>query len=201
RPAAREAGEQDARLQPRRPGRAGAARLPDEPEVVAIDVTTPPARERYERLEKVWAEAPGLVGWLTTVNHKRIGQRYFFTAGAFFLAAGVEALVMRMQLVQPNEGVLSPSAYDQVMTMHGVTMIFLFVVPMLTGAFGNYFVPMMIGARDMAFPRMNALSYWIYLAAGVFIYVSLAMGEAPNAGWFAYVPLSAKPFNPGHGQD
>ena len=103
---------------------------------MAIDVTTPPARERYERLEKVWAEAPGLVGWLTTVNHKRIGQRYFFTAGAFFLAAGVEALVMRMQLVQPNEGVLSPSAYDQVMTMHGVTMIFLFVVPMLTGAFG-----------------------------------------------------------------
>jgi cytochrome c oxidase subunit 1/cytochrome c oxidase subunit I+III len=168
---------------------------------VAIDVTTPPARAHFERLEKVWAEAPGLVGFLTTVNHKRIGKRYFVTAGAFFLAAGIEALLMRMQLVQANERVLGPSAYDQMMTMHGTTMIFLFVVPMLTGAFGNYFVPMMIGARDMAFPRMNALSYWIYLASGIFIYVGLFMGEAPNAGWFAYVPLSAKAFNPGHGQD
>ena len=103
---------------------------------------------------------------------------------------------MRTQLIGPNGHLLSPQVYDQMFTMHGITMIFLFVIPMTTGAFGNYLVPLMIGARDMAFPRMNALSYWIFLASGIFMYVSLAMGHAPNAGWFDYVPLASKHFDP-----
>ena len=93
-----------------------------------------------------------MLGWLTTTDHKRIGIMYFFTALAFFGAGGVEALLIRTQLIGPNGHVLSPQAYDEVFTMHGITMIFLFVIPMTTGAFGNYLIPLMIGARDMAFP-------------------------------------------------
>src|SRR5918912_2264369 len=132
-------------------------------------VAPPRARRRVERLDTIWEERPGVLGWLTTVDHKRIGLLYFFTTLAFFLAGGVEALLIRTQLAQPNEKVLSPDSYNQVMTMHGVTMIFLFIIPMTTGAFGNYLVPLMIGARDMAFPRMNALSYWLYLFGGLFL--------------------------------
>src|SRR3954449_5762955 len=112
-------------------------------------VTVPPvSRERLERLERIWKEPPGVLGWITTVDHKRIGILYFFTALAFFAAGGAEALLIRTQLAGPNGTLLSPNAYDQVMTMHGVTMIFLFVIPMSIGAFGNYLVPLMIGARD-----------------------------------------------------
>src|SRR3954451_25010549 len=164
-------------------------------------VTTPRAEQRVERLGRIWEERPGLVGWLTTVDHKRIGILYFFASLAFFAAGGVEALLIRTQLLGPNSTVLSPEAFDQVMTMHGVTMIFLFVIPMSTGAFGNYLLPLMIGARDMAFPRMNALSFWIFLASGLFIYVSLPLGDAPNAGWFNYVPLASKEFTPGKNID
>src|SRR5437763_4664634 len=117
----------------------------------------PASQQHMERLERIWAERPGLLGWLTTVDHKRIGLLYFFTTLAFFGAGGIEALLIRTQLAQPNEHVLSPATYNQLMTMHGVTMIFLFIIPMTIGAFGNYLVPLMIGARDMAFPRMNAL--------------------------------------------
>jgi cytochrome c oxidase subunit I+III len=130
-----------------------------------------------------------LVESLTSVDHKRIGVRYLVTASAFFLAGGIEAAAIRLQLARPNEHVLSPEAYDQVFSMHGITMIFLFVTPMLSG-FANYFLPLQLGARDMAFPRLNALSYWVFLAAGIFMYVGLARGSAPNDGWFNYVPLS-----------
>jgi cytochrome c oxidase subunit I+III len=164
---------------------------------MAVDVLTPRGRERVERLERVWEERPGVLGWLTTVDHKRIGLLYFFTTLAFFLAGGVEALVMRTQLSQPNEHVVGPSIYDELMTTHGVTMIFLFVIPMAIGAFGNYLVPLMIGARDMAFPRMNALSYWLFLGSGIFIYAGLFGGMGPNQGWFSYVPLATKTYDPG----
>src|SRR5205085_10447909 len=117
------------------------------------------------RLEAAWHEPAGLKTFLTTVDHKRIGKRYLLTAFAFFVAAGLEALAMRTLLAQSNERLIGPRLYDELFTMHGVTMIFLFVTPMLSG-FGNYLVPLMIGARDMAFPRMNALSYWVYLASG-----------------------------------
>src|SRR5947207_13020653 len=124
-------------------------------------VASPEAAQRVQRLERVWRERPGLVGWLTTCDHKRIGILYFFTSLAFFAAGGVEALLMRTQLIAPNSSVLGPEKYDQAMTMHGVTMIFLFVIPISIGAFGNYLIPLMTGARIIAFPRMNALSYWL----------------------------------------
>jgi cytochrome c oxidase subunit I len=108
---------------------------------------------------------------------------------------------MRTQLISPNNTVVGPEAYNQLMTMHGITMIFLFVIPMTTGAFGNYLVPLMIGARDMAFPRLNALSYWLFLGGGVFIYFSLFTGQAPDAGWFDYVPLASRSYSPRLGID
>ena len=159
-------------------------------------VIRPRGQQYVDLLDRVWGERRGLLGWLTTTDHKRIGIMYFFTALAFFGAGGVEALLIRTQLFGPNGHVLSPAAYDQVFTMHGITMIFLFVIPMTTGAFGNYLLPLMIGARDMAFPRMNAVSYWIYLASGIFMYIALAQGHAPNAGWFDYVPLASKTYDP-----
>ena len=159
------------------------------------------ARERVERLDRIWEERPGLTGWLTTTDHKRIGILYLVTSLAFFAAGGVEALAMRTQLAEANERVVGPGTYDQLMTMHGVTMIFLFVIPLSIGFFGNYLVPLMIGARDMAFPRMNALSYWLYLGSGLLLYSGLALGHAPNAGWFDYVPLASRKFSPGPGVD
>ncbi len=164
-------------------------------------VVSPRGQEHVDRLERIWGERPGILGWLTTTDHKRIGIMYFFTSLAFFGAGGVEALLIRTQLIGPNQHVLSPQAYDEVFTMHGITMIFLFVIPMTTGAFGNYLIPLMIGARDMAFPRMNALSYWIYLFSGLFMYIALLGGHAPNSGWFDYVPLASKHFDPGNNID
>jgi cytochrome c oxidase subunit I+III len=157
--------------------------------------------ERIYRLERVWEERPGVLGWLTTVDHKRIGILYFWTTLVFFAAGGTEALLMRTQLAQPEERVLGPETFDQLMTMHGVTMIFFFIIPMTTGAFGNYLVPLMIGARDMAFPRLNALSYWLFLGAGLFMYSSFLVHQAPNAGWFDYVPLALRRYDGGLNTD
>ena len=164
---------------------------------MATVAPAPASQRRLDRLERIWKEPSGLVGWLTTVDHKRIGILYFFTSLAFFAAGGIEALLIRTQLIGPNGTIVSPEAYDQIMTMHGVTMIFLAVIPMQIGAFGNYLLPLMIGARDMAFPRLNALSYWIFLASGLFIYSSMVGGTAPNAGWFDYVPLASRQYSPG----
>src|SRR5947208_11005396 len=108
---------------------------------------------------------------------------------------------MRSQLAQANEKLVGPATFDSLLTMHGVTMIFFFVIPMTTGAFGNYLIPLMIGARDMAFPRMNALSLWIFVASGIFMYAGLATGHAPDAGWFDYVPLASKTYSPGNNID
>jgi cytochrome c oxidase subunit I len=164
-------------------------------------VEQPRALGRVIRLEQIWEERPGVLGWLTTVDHKRIGLLYFFTTLVFFGAGGIEALLIRTQLAQPNKGIVSPSTYDELMTMHGVTMIFLFVIPMGVGAFGNYLVPLMVGARDLAFPRLNALSFWLFLASGCFLYTGLFMGDGPNQGWFSYVPLALKPYDPGFNVD
>jgi cytochrome c oxidase subunit I+III len=158
-------------------------------------------RPRTERLGLIWEERPGILGWLTTVDHKRIGLLYFFTTLAFFGAGGIEALLIRTQLAGPNGHVLSPEAFDQAMTMHGVTMIFLFVIPMTVGAFGNYLLPLMLGARDMAFPRLNALSYWLFLGSGIFLYAGVALGKGPNCGWFCYAPLNTKQYDPGLNAD
>jgi len=158
-------------------------------------------QRRAERLERIWKESSGLLGWLTTVDHKRIGILYFFTSLFFFAAGGVEALLIRTQLIAPNQSTLDPATFNEMMSTHGTTMIFFFVVPMSLGAFGNYLLPLMIGARDMAFPRLNALSYWIFLCAGTFLYVGVFTGNAPNAGWFNYVPLASRTYSPGPGID
>jgi cytochrome c oxidase subunit I+III len=160
-----------------------------------------PREVRLERLDRIWAQRPGALGWLMTTDHKRIGLLYFFAALAFFAAGGVEALLMRTQLIAANQSTLSPHAYNEMLTMHGVTMIFLFVIPISIGAFGNYLVPLMIGARDMAFPRANALSFWLFLGSGLFMYTGLVVGQAPDAGWFDYVPLASKAYSPDRGID
>jgi cytochrome c oxidase subunit I len=141
----------------------------------------------------------GIWSWVTTVDHKRIGILYLFTTFFFFAAGGLMALVIRLQLEHANNQVVSPQAYNQLFTMHGTTMIFLFVVPVMAG-FGNYLVPLQIGARDMAFPKLNAASYWLLLAGGIVMYSSFVWGGGPaDAGWTGYPPLSV--LSPGHGLD
>jgi cytochrome c oxidase subunit I len=145
------------------------------------------------RRRKAW------IDWVTTVDHKKIGILYMVTAFVFFLVGGVEALLMRIQLGAPDNTFVTPEKYNQLFTMHGTTMIFLFVVPMMAG-FGNYIVPLMIGARDMAFPRLNALSYWLFLFGAIVLYVSLFFNP-PEAGWTSYTPLSSSAYLPNGGID
>jgi cytochrome c oxidase subunit I+III len=149
-----------------------------------------------EQLDEIWGEKPGLASFISTVDHKRIGLRYLYTGMVFFILGGIEALLIRLQLAGPRLELLSPEAYNQLFSMHGITMMFLFAMPVLS-AFGNYFVPLMIGARDMAFPRLNAFGYWVFLAGGIFMYSAFLVGRAPNDGWFNYMPLGDAEFTPG----
>nr|WP_255616870.1 cytochrome c oxidase subunit I [Aurantimonas sp. VKM B-3413] len=157
-----------------------------------------PALEK--KLQALWETKPGIYGWIATVDHKEIGIRYLVTAFLFLIAGGIEALVMRLQLAGPNEGLLTPSQYNQLFSMHGITMIFLYALPVLSG-FSNYLFPLLLGTRDMAFPRLNAFSYWTFLASGLFMYSSFLVGAAPNDGWFNYAPYALKQFNPGLNMD
>jgi cytochrome c oxidase subunit I+III len=152
-------------------------------------------RERVELLAS-WSDKPGLLGSLCSVDHKVIAKRYIVTSLTFFGLAGIDALVMRTQLAVPENDLVGPDLYNQLFTMHGTTMMFLFAVPMVL-ALGLYFVPLMIGTRNVAFPRLNALGYWIYLIGGVFMWVSFALGIGPDTGWFSYVPLAGPDFSPG----
>ncbi len=145
--------------------------------------------------------------WLTTVDHKKIGIMYLFLTFFFFIVGGVEALLVRTQLIAPNLKLLNPDLYNEMFTMHGTTMIFLVVVPIFAG-FANYLVPLQIGARDMAFPRLNALSFWLLFFGGMVMYSSFffidpATGRAqiPNAGWTSYPPLTTSQYNPGSNID
>src|SRR5216110_3362973 len=142
----------------------------------------------------------GLLSWLTTVDHKRIGILYGTTAFCFLLVGGVEALLIRLQLAQPNQRIVTAEAYNALFTMHGTTMIFLAVMP-LNAMFFNYLVPLMIGARDVAFPRLNALSYWIFLGGGIFLNASFLTGTPPDVGWFGYANLTSRQFTPGPSVD
>jgi len=136
----------------------------------------------------------GMLSWVASVDHKQIGIMYLIATLFFFVVGGFEAELMRIQLARPENGFLSPAAYNQIFTMHGTTMVFLVVMPMLIG-FGNYLVPLMIGARDMAFPRLNALSFWLLIFGGLLLYYSFIGGGAPDAGWFSYAPLSERAFS------
>ena len=156
------------------------------PQILAHDVVAP-------RKTKRW------VDWVLTTDHKKIGIMYLVLTGVFFCMGGVEALMMRTQLSVPNNTLLTSEHYNQLLTLHGTTMIFLFVVPVWAG-FGNYFLPLMIGARDMAFPRLNALSFWLLAFGGVVFYATL-FWHPPDAGWWSYPPLSEELFSPSGGQD
>lgn len=150
--------------------------------------------ENVEPLPAI-SESEGLLSWIGSIDHKQIGIMYIICTFAFFLVGGAEALLMRIQLIQPELKFLSPELYNQLFTMHGTTMIFFVVMPFLIGT-GVYLVPLMIGARDMAFPRLNALSFWLFVFGGLLIYYSfLTQSGAPEVGWFAYTPLSEKPFS------
>ncbi len=158
---------------------------------MATNIGALPLERRYES---------GIMRWLTTVNHKDIGLLYLVAAFIFFFVGGLESLLIRLQLGSSNNTFLPPDVYNQIFTMHGTTMIFLFVMPVMAG-FANYIVPLMIGARDMAFPRLNALSFWTFLFGGVLLYSSFLLGGAPNAGWFAYAPLTSTQYALTHGMD
>lgn len=153
-----------------------------------------------QRLEELWETPKTLYGKLSTVDHKEIGWRYIVTAMVFLVVGGVEALIMRLQLAGPNGHLLGPETYNQFYTMHGTTMIYWYAFPILAG-FGNYLVPLMIGARDMALPRVNAFGYWTFLFSGLFLYASLLLDNAPHAGWFAFAPYTLTQFSPGLGMD
>jgi cytochrome c oxidase subunit 1 len=152
------------------------------------------------QLEQTWRDPPGVLGWLSAVNHKTISIRFMLTTFGFFIAGGVLALLMRLQLARPSSTLFGPERYNQLFTMHGTTMMFLFAVPVMQ-AIAIYLVPLMIGARSVAFPRMNAYAYWIFLFGGLMLYVAFLCGSGPGAGWFAYVPLASKPFSPDKGVD
>ncbi len=154
---------------------------------------------------RLWLEV--LHEWVTTVDHKKIGMMYIGYALFFLVVAGFEALLMRIQLAVPNNSFVSPEVFNGLFTMHGTTMVFFVGMPILFG-FGNYLIPLMIGARDMAFPRLNAFSFWISAFGGILLYYSYiggsglyGAGSAPDVGWFAYAPLTAKVFSPGHSTD
>ncbi|MFL5318352.1 MAG: cbb3-type cytochrome c oxidase subunit I, partial [Myxococcaceae bacterium] len=148
------------------------------------------------QLTRAWKAPKGFIGWLKDTHHTSIGKRYIVTAFMFFAFGGIEALIMRLQLSKPDNHLVGPDLYNQLFTVHGTTMMFLFAVPVMQGL-GLYAVPLMIGARNSAFPRLAAFSYWAYLFGGLFLYVMFLINTGPDAGWFAYVPLSGPQFSPG----
>jgi len=163
------------------------------------------AISRTEVEDRPWVDT--LHEWVTTVDHKRIGLLYILFALVFLVIAGLEALVIRIQLMYPHNDFVSPQVFNRMFTMHGTTMIFFFAMPILFG-FGNYLVPLMIGARDMAFPRLNAFSFWLSALGGFLLYFSFlggsglyGAGSAPDVGWWAYAPLTARAFSPGSSTD
>src|SRR5690606_34772790 len=147
-----------------------------------------------------FAYPKGIWSWISTVDHKRIGTLYLVTSMFFFLVGGIEALLIRIQLAQPDSTFVSAETYNQLFTMHGTTMIFLVVMP-LSSAFFNLLVPLMIGARDVVFPRMNAFSYWVYLFGAILVNLGWLHGSAPDAGWFAYANLTSQQYSSGAGID
>jgi cytochrome c oxidase subunit 1 len=175
--------------------------------MAVMDVTLP--RPRFAAR---WDKSKGILGWLTTVDHKKIAIMYLVTTFFFFIIGGVMALLIRIQLAEPQNSFLTPEQYNQIFTMHGTTMIFLWIIPVWAG-FGNYFVPLMIGARDMAFPRVNALSFWLIPLGGLIMYSGFLVpavlngstvicpGGPGSAGWTGYVPLTGSHYSCSMGQD
>ncbi len=152
-------------------------------------------------LDRAWSRPPGFLGRLMEVNHKSVGIRFLVTGIVFMILGGIQALMMRTQLIQPEMDLISAEFYSQLFSMHGTTMMFLFAVPIFEGV-AMYLIPLMVGARDMSMPRLSAFGYWLYLIAGVTLFVSFFAGVAPDAGWFAHAPLSSdRNFTPSMGMD
>jgi cytochrome c oxidase subunit I len=151
-------------------------------------------------LERAWRHPRGIFGWFSYTTHQAIGMRYIVTAFIMLLAGGIEALLMRTQLARADSTFLSAERYNQIFTIHGTTMMFLFAVPVMEGM-AIYLVPLMCGTRNVAFPRLNAFGYWMYLGGVLFLYWGVFTGAAPDVGWFAYPPLSGPQFSPGKGAD
>src|SRR6202045_3485540 len=166
-------------------------------DAIAIQTAEVAGRTRVETLHE----------WVTTVDHKRLGVLYILYALFFLVIGGIEATIIRIQLMHSHNNFVSPQVFNRMFTMHGTTMIFFVAMPILFG-FANYLVPLMIGARDMAFPRLNAFSFWLSALGGFLLYFSFlgasglyGAGTAPDVGWFAYAPLTSKTFSPGHSTD
>src|ERR687897_232851 len=159
-----------------------------------------PRLDRQQAFEHIWSQPTGFVGLLRTVDNIPVARRYLATGFAFFIVGGVLALLMRIQLGRPDNTFLDVETYNQIFTMHGTTMMFLFVIPFIE-ALANYLLPLLLGTRDLPFPRLTALSYWTYLFGGIFLYSSFLFGLAPDGGWFAYVPLTNLEFSPGINMD
>ena len=161
---------------------------------------SPNETDERAALRMAWQEPGGIRGWFSVITHHALGKRYIVTAFIFLLLGGIEALLMRIQLSRPDNTFLGPERYNQIFTTHGTTMMFLFAVPVMEGM-GVFLVPMMLGTRNVAFPRLNAFGYWIYLFGGLFLYGAVLLGALPDAGWFAYPPLSGPQYSPGKGVD
>ncbi|MBW9056389.1 cytochrome c oxidase subunit I [Rhizobium mesosinicum] len=156
--------------------------------------------EVERQLSVTWGSRPGFWGAIATVDHKIIAKRYVVTAFVFLILGGMLALAMRLQLAEPEARFIGPDRYNQIFTMHGSNMMFLFAVPVME-AMGVYFVPLLVGTRNIAFPRLNAFSYWIFLFGGILLWLSFALDTAPDVGWFAYVPLSGPEYGSGKRAD
>ena len=166
-------------------------------ETIAVNVVDHGARPIGDRLHD----------WVVTVDHKKLGILYILYGLVFLVIGGIEATIMRIQLIVPHNHFVSPQVFNRMFTMHGTTMIFFVIMPILFG-FGTYLIPLMIGTRDMAFPRLNAFSFWLTAFGGVLLYFSFiggnglyGAGNAPDVGWFAYAPLTSRAFSPGHSTD
>src|ERR1700675_2211994 len=169
--------------------------------ILSPTITKPDAAETPRAL------VDHLHDWVVTVDHKRLGIMYVVAGLVFFVIAGLEAAMMRLQLAWPGLHVVAPETFNRLFTMHGTSMVFLVGIPIVFG-FGNYLVPLMIGARDLAFPRLNAFGFWIFLFGGLLLHFSFIGGEglygagsAPAVGWFAYAPLTGQAFTPGNATD
>ncbi len=160
-----------------------------------METAAPAATETAHAVEE-HGEETGLWSWITTVDHKRIGKLYLFSALTFFTLGGIEALFIRTQLLFPENNFISAQTYNEMFTMHATTMIFLAIMP-LSAAFFNFLIPLQIGARDVAFPRLNALSYWLFLFGGLFINSSFLFSAFPDGGWFGYANLTSAKYSPG----
>jgi cytochrome c oxidase subunit 1 len=175
-------------------------RLAEERKKIARDGPKLKGEKLAARLDAAWRRPPGIIGWLATVDHKEIGRRYILTAIGFFVLAGILALVMRVQLGSPDNTMIGAERYNQLFSMHGSTMMFLFAVPVMEGV-AVYIIPLMLGTRSTAFPRLNAFSYYMYLFGGLMLWIAFVLNMAPDVGWFEYTPLSGPQYSPGKHTD